>query len=244
MGDDDQKTNATLGSLYGLGVGPGDPEFITLKAIKVLHRADSIFVPRAEKKSISPAARIVKYHVPEKEIKEIVFPMTKNKQILHNFWFKTAVRVYEELKAGKEVACTTLGDPSLYSSYGYLTEQLMKLDRRIEIITIPGVNSISAASALGNIPLVMADERLAVLPMPSDPEDLKPFLVQFHTVVIMKIGARLFSLVEFLKREHLEKSFFFAKRIGFPEQYFGDDISLVNTQDKKAGNLAIVIIKK
>jgi len=146
------------GTLYGIGVGPGDPELITLKALKVLQRVPQIFASCSSKNNYSLALNIVRCHLNGAGIEHLPFPMTREPQILQEAWEKNARRVLEVLDAGSDAAFVTLGDPLTYSTFGYLLKTLKRLNPEVPVITIPGITSYSAAAALTHIPLTEGEE--------------------------------------------------------------------------------------
>lgn len=230
------------GILYGVGIGPGDPELLTLKARKILKKVDIIFAPKPNIKSTSLAADIIKNYIPKKkQVRELIFPMTKNKKTLSKFWKQAAARVYEELSSGKDAAFVTIGDPFIYSTYIYLLRHIRRLDKELKVVTVPGISAINAASSLLEIPLAEADERFVVMPVPNRLQELKNIFLLFDTVVLLKIGKDLGRLVKFLKKEGLDKSIFFVKRIGYQERCVAKSLSRM---DKKlSGYLSIMIVK-
>jgi len=122
------------GTLYGIGVGPGDPELITLKALKVLHRVPHIFAACSTKNSYSLALSIVRCHLNGAGIEHLPFPMTKDTQVLASAWERNARRVLEVLATGSDAAFVTLGDPLTYSTFGYLLKTLKRLDPGVSIV--------------------------------------------------------------------------------------------------------------
>ena len=107
------------GTLYGIGVGPGDPELITLKAMKILRKVAVVFAAASTKNNYSLAVDIASAHLPKDvPVKFIGFPMTRDKEILKTAWQDNARKVAEPLKKGKDVAFITLGDPMTYSTFG------------------------------------------------------------------------------------------------------------------------------
>ena len=126
------------GTLYGIGVGPGDPELITLKAIKVLHRVPHIFAACSTKNSYSLALSIVRCHLNGAGIEHLPFPMSKDPQVLASAWEQNARRVLEVLATGSDAAFVTLGDPLTYSTFGYLLKTLKGLAPRGEHRHHPG----------------------------------------------------------------------------------------------------------
>jgi precorrin-2/cobalt-factor-2 C20-methyltransferase len=230
------------GTFYGIGIGPGDAELLTLKAINILKKVDTVFAPKPNIESVSIAGDIIENYIWKKDkVKEIVFPMTKDKKILGRFWKESALRVYEELSWGKDVAFVTIGDPFIYSTYIYLLRHIRKLDRDLKVITIPGISAINAASSLLEVPLAEADERFAVMPLPEDLKELKDVLSEFDTVVLVKIGKDLGKLINFLKKEGFKNCSFFVRRIGYSDQYIAKDLSSLS--EKTPGYLSTVIIR-
>ena len=118
------------GTLYGIGVGPGDPELITLKALKVLQAVPHIFASCSTKNTYSLALSIVRCHLNGAGIEHLPFPMTKDPQVLASAWEQNARRVLEVLATGSDAAFVTLGDPLTYSTFGYLLKTLKRLAPR------------------------------------------------------------------------------------------------------------------
>jgi precorrin-2/cobalt-factor-2 C20-methyltransferase len=230
------------GVLYGVGIGPGDPELLTIKAQRILRSVPVIFAPKADSESSSIAAEIIKSHIPNKrKIKQLVFPMTRDRKILRAFWEQAATSVYKVLSSGKDTAFITLGDPFIYSTYSYLLTAIKKLDSNVTTVTVPGISSINAASSLLEIPLVEASEKYLVMPLPKNFAEIKKALALVDSLVILKIGKNLDKLLKFLKREKLNKTSYFVQRIGLPGQHITKDISLLS--DTASGYLSMMIIK-
>ncbi|WP_457613606.1 precorrin-2 C(20)-methyltransferase [Methanocaldococcus sp.] len=164
--------------VYGVGVGVGDENLITLKALEVLKKVDKIFIPISKKGKRSIAYEIIKNHIDGKDVEELLFPMIKDKEKLKNYW-ETAVNKVINEKG--EVAVITIGDPTLYSTFSYLWKILKEKNIDVEIVN--GISSIFAsASALG-IPLVEGDEKLCILPQG---KDIEKYINEFDTIIIMK----------------------------------------------------------
>nr|WP_048196632.1 precorrin-2 C(20)-methyltransferase [Methanocaldococcus vulcanius] len=164
--------------VYGVGVGVGDEKLITLKALEVLKKVDKIFIPISKKGKRSIAYEIIKNHIDEKDVEELLFPMIKDKEKLKKYW-ETAVNKVINEKG--EVAVITIGDPTLYSTFSYLWKILKEKNIDVEIVN--GISSIFAsASALG-IPLVEGDEKLCILPQG---KDIEKYINEFDTIIIMK----------------------------------------------------------
>lgn len=175
------------GRLYAIGAGPGDPELLTLKALKAIQEAQVIAVPKGKAEKESVALSIISSFIEGKEILEMVFPMTGDQDILQKAWKETAERIGDLLSQGKTVVFATLGDPSLYSTFTYIMSILKKQDSSLQVDIIPGINSFSAAAALIQMPLVEGEENLAVISTPANTSKLKEVLLLFDTVILLKI---------------------------------------------------------
>ncbi|MDI6605718.1 MAG: precorrin-2 C(20)-methyltransferase, partial [Candidatus Omnitrophota bacterium] len=140
------------GVLYGLGIGPGDPELLTVKAGKILKMADIIFAPRASGASESLAFDIIRGYVGTRKVRKIVFPMTRNKKKLRQHWSANAGMVYKELLRGNNVAFVTIGDPFLYSTYNYLLKHIRMIDASVTVNTVPGISVVNAIASVCNVP--------------------------------------------------------------------------------------------
>ena len=169
--------------LYGIGVGVGDPEMLTLKAVKIIKESDIICLPK-EEKSECRAFNIVEKTVPEINEKEILcfdFEMIKDKEILktkHRAIFDGVKKFIEE---GKNVTFLTIGDPNVYSTFSYIAE--LAKEENIEVKTVNGINSFCAAAAALGILLCEGEEQLHVI---ADTSDIEEALKLSGTKVIMK----------------------------------------------------------
>ena len=176
------------GIAYGVGVGPGDPELMTQKAIRLIRENDVIAVPGQDAK-VSVAYRIAAAMVPELAQKELVpvpMPMTRDKERLRKAHVEGARLIESYLNQGKNVVYLTLGDPSIYGSFSYLQRLLLADGYTVE--TVPGVPSFSAAAARLNLPLVEGDEPLHVAP---GAHDMGETLRLPGTCVLMKASGSL-----------------------------------------------------
>lgn len=232
-----------IGKLYGLGVGPGDPELLTLKAVKVLESTDVLCVPKSktEKDSLalSIALQVVKRDF---EVLELLFPMSKDKEVLDNHWRQGADKVLQQLKKGKQVTFITIGDPMFYSTYSYLLEKVKASYPEIQVETVPGVTAFAACSSFINEALTEGEEKLAVIPAAYGIEELKEILADFDNIVLMKVNKIFDSVVSLLKEENMLDKAVFISRCGYPDQFYVTDLeSLVG---KEKDYMSIMIIRK
>jgi len=231
------------GVFYGVGVGPGDPELITLKGYRVLQEADVICSPKSSADKEGVALSIVSEIVKEKgdrEILELPFPMTKDQAELELCWEKAAGRIIDLLQAGKKVAFITLGDPTLYSTYTYVLKKI-KAAGLWEIETIPGVPSFCACAALAGLPLAEGDEKLAVIPAVKDLDSLRFVLQNFENVILMKVARKYAEVVKILEELDLKDRAVFATRCGLPGGRVEHNLDQV--EKSKQDYLSLIMVK-
>jgi len=233
-----------IGKLYGIGVGPGDPELLTLKAVRVLGGADVVAIPKSKEESDSIALSIVKGSVDlsNKETLELMFPMTKDKEVLRKARKEAAAAICERLKAGKDVACITIGDPMFYSTFSYLIPLLRERVPGVEIEIVPGISSVMASAALTVTPLTEADERLALIPATYEQEKLRDILREFDTVVLMKVNRVFDKVLGLLEELGLKEKAVFIERCGGENQRVVRDLD--SLKGEKLDYLSMVIVKK
>ncbi len=151
------------GKLYGVGVGPGDPELITVKAVRVIKAADIIFTAASSKNSYSLAVEIAAPYIGvDTQIELLGFPMTKDETEVETAWIANARQIASAMEQGKTAVFLTLGDPTTYSTFGYILKKMKCIMPGADIETIPGITSYHAASARLNRILVEGEESLLV----------------------------------------------------------------------------------
>lgn len=152
------------GTLYGIGVGPGDPELISLKAVRILGEVDMVFTAASTRNDYSLAVEIVRPHISDNmPIEKLGFPMSRDRSVLEEAWRLNAGRIAEALEAGKNAAFLTLGDPLTYSTFGYVLRHLQAGWPHLPVSTIPGITSYQAAAAATNQILVEGEESLMIM---------------------------------------------------------------------------------
>ena len=180
------------GMLYGVGVGPGDPELLTLKAVRALREADVIAMP--DKGSGEQTARtIVGDYLEGKELLHCPTPMVRDRAALEESYETNARELCALLDEGKTVAFITLGDPCIYSTYIYIHQKVVKRGYRAQLI--PGVPSFCAAAARLGVSLCQGEERLLIAPAGCGVEDCVNFPAN---QVYMKAGRNLPRLQQML----------------------------------------------
>jgi len=189
------------GTFIGIGVGPGDPELITVKAVKALKSVDVICVPKSQAHKKSMALRMVTQILAEREnpaeILELVFPMTKDELNNRKLWVENAAIVAAKAKKGN-VAFITLGDPMLYSTFLYLYECVKETYPEVELEIIPGVTSVTAAAASSKLPLAEKEEVVSIIPSDLTPARIKETAKHADNLVFMKCAHHIKEFVPLL----------------------------------------------
>ena len=183
------------GKLWGVGVGPGDPELLTVKAIRVMKEADVIMVPDTTK-SEQTALNIARSYIEGKELIAVKTPMVRDRSVVDAAYEEAARKIIRLLNEGKQVAFLTLGDPTVYSTYMYIHEKVQKRGHQVEVV--PGITSFCAAAARLNISLCQGAEPLLVIPASHDTESLMSVPAN---QVYMKAGSSILELKKQLE-EH------------------------------------------
>ena len=189
------------GKLYGVGVGPGDPELLTLKALRLIKENEVIAVPGKDIRA-SVAYQIVKgayEDLDKKTLIPVAMPMTKDPQVLKANHDKAADQVEDYLKKGKNVVFLTLGDTTVYSTYLYVHKRI--LERGYEAKIVSGITSFCAVAARLNMGLVEADQPLHVIPATYKAQEMDEILQLPGTKVLMKTGKKMKQV-----KESIEKS--------------------------------------
>jgi precorrin-2/cobalt-factor-2 C20-methyltransferase len=174
-------------TLYGVGVGPGDPELVTVAGVRILTDADVVFVPVADTGEIGRAERIVLAHV-TREPTRLVFALT-DESARDGAWDAAGERVAEAFAGGAQtVAFATIGDPNIYSTFTYLAATVRALVPDLQVRTIPGITAMQSLAATSGTVLVEGRESLALMPLTAGIETLQSALQTHDTVVAYKGG--------------------------------------------------------
>lgn len=226
--------NTSPGILYGIGVGPGDPELIPLKSIRILQEVNVVFSASSSKNDHSLAVTIAARHLPETaDVRLLPFPMTMNRETVEQAWDEHARTVIAVLEQGRDAAFLTLGDSLTYSTFGYLLRTIKKCAPHITVRTIPGITSYQAAAAATNTPLVEGEENLLLLSGVKGGNGLRDKIRHVDNVVFLKAYKNIKDIVASLKEAGQLKSSLAVVRCGFPEQKVYRDVTeLVDSAPK------------
>jgi precorrin-2/cobalt-factor-2 C20-methyltransferase len=214
-----------MGTFYGIGVGPGEPDLITLKAIKVLARVDIVFTASSSKNKHSLAVDIAKNHIPETTpVVRLSFPMCVNKSVLKEAWQDNAKVIVENLKQGKNAAFLTLGDCMTYSTFGYIGRYVQKLAPEVKVVAIPGIASYQAAAARLNRPLVEAEEALLILSGVRGGNRFRELFRCAENVVFMKAYKNVSDITKALEERGCLENSVGISSCGLPDERIIEDI--------------------
>jgi precorrin-2/cobalt-factor-2 C20-methyltransferase len=236
--------NAKTGRLYGIGVGPGDPELITVKASKVLSRVPCIFVPQKNDKADSFALSIMENLLNNKgqEVIGLTLPMLKDIEKLEAHWEKAAAQIWERLASGQDCAFINVGDPLLYGTFIHILRTLQRLHPDVKVEVIPGISSVSAAAARSIVPLAINDERLAIVPADSDEKFIRATLEKFDTVAFMKVNTAFDRLLGILEDMKLTDKCVYMRRCSTQDEEIVRDMKQL--KGKKLDYFSILLVRR
>lgn len=216
-----QKGEIMSGILYGIGVGPGDGQLLTIRAYRLLTGAKVIAVPVKKYGESSRALNIIRetVDVAGKTIVELEFPMARQKSVLEESHKIAARKISAWLDQGEDVMLITLGDVSVYSTCTYVLDKIRQMGYPIRII--PGIPSFCSGAALAGLSLAEGDEKLAVLSSLGESSEIEKILDDFDNVVLMKAGRQMENIEKILEEKGLLKNATVICNAGMEDMYIG-----------------------
>jgi precorrin-2/cobalt-factor-2 C20-methyltransferase len=210
-----------MSELWGVGVGPGDPELVTLKALRVLREVDVVFVPVMTAGERGRAEAIIEAHLPEVVLHRLVFALNDDvagpQERRRQHWDAAAATVAEHLRVHRgSAAFATIGDPAVYSTFGYLAQGVRDALPDVVVRTVPGITAMQAAASAAGVVLVEGTEPLTLLPLSRGLDVLTEALTRPGAVVAYKGGRRLAQVREALG-EHVCRAVL-AEHLGTPDE--------------------------
>lgn len=233
------------GIFYGVGVGPGDPELLTLKAVKVLQEVDVVAVPQKGRRAESAAFSVVREHLKGGcRLLKLVFPMTREQKQVEHWHRQACEKIRGHLDNGEKVAFVTIGDPMLYSTYIYLFKRLGAAG--YPAVTVPGVPSFCAAAAAAGVPLAEGEEKLALIPFKEGKPFLAETLQRFENAVILKPSGKIYNLVGSLEEAGFLANSVLVTKCGLPGERIEKDLRALCREGQYANlpYFSLILAKK
>ena len=230
------------GRLIGVGVGPGDPDLITVKARDVLRDADTVFVPVSRDAGDEPgyAERIVLEHLPHAtRLVRLAFAVTDDQAERDASWRAAAEEVAEALATGATAAFATIGDPNVYSTFTHLAREVVLRVDDVEVTTVPGITAMQDLAARSGTVLVEREEGLVLLPFTAERERVASALASGASVVLYKGGRMLPELGGLLVDHGRASTAVLGARLGLDGEHVG---RLADHADEPAPYLSTVIV--
>ena len=202
--------------LVGVRVGPGDPELVTVKAVKVLRTAEVVFVPVADTGDIGRAEATVRAHVPHRDVRRLVFAMSEAAS-RDDAWNAAGAVVAAALdRTDTTVAFATIGDPNVYSTFSYLAQTVRALRPDVAVETVPGITAMQDLAARSATVLVEGTETLALLPLTAGLDRLEHALTAHDTVVAYKGGRMLPAVLDAVRAAGRIDAAVYGAALGLP----------------------------
>ena len=214
------------GRLYAVGLGPGDPELLTLKARRLLASADVVYLPvRDEHDSV--ARKIVAGAVDAARLRELSFRMSRKPEENRQRWQEHAEAITKAVEEGQTVVFATEGDPLLYSTFVHVYGELLRTHPDLPVEIVPGVSSVTAGAAALRLPLADDRQRIAIVPATGE---VMHAVATFDTVIILKVSMALETVLKALHTTGRTEQAVYVERAGWPEQRVVQDVSSLRKQ--------------
>ncbi|EZH73490.1 hypothetical protein ATO12_16260 [Aquimarina atlantica] len=226
-------------TIYGIALGPGDPELLTLKALRILKEVDLIFYPgsitKDQKKSF--VYPILQYHgLEHKELKGFFLNMSYDRQEASETYVATVKDIEKAYQTGKKIAIVCEGDISLYASFSYILAGLQEL--QLPVSLVPGINSFSLGASQHQIPLSLLNDKIAIVPRVKNITEISKYFLEFDTVILMKIRSGWNDF----HSELVQKDWkcYYCERLGTNQEYITTDLTTLANREIPYFSLLII----
>ena len=202
-----------MAGLIGIGVGPGDVDLLTVKAVKAIQNADIIMCPASKEDRPSIALSVVSPIIDKtknQKIVKLIFPMTKDKDVLEDTWKKNAKIMAETVLTGKNVVYLTVGDPFLYSTWIYMHRDLTENYPEMDVSVIPGIVSMFTFASKVGVSIAEGAEKVAIIPSCYDLSSVKEIAKNSESMVFLKDGRYFDQVIDVLKESGFPDNSIFA----------------------------------
>jgi precorrin-2/cobalt-factor-2 C20-methyltransferase len=212
----------SAGRLVGVGVGPGDPGHLTLKALDALRSADRVFLPETESSrgDLGRAERVIAPHVPAERIERLAFSMRDSGE-RGDRWDAAGRAIAAVVAAGGTAAFATIGDPNVYSTFSYVAHTVVRLVPGVEVATIPGITAMQDLAARSGTVLAEGRESVTLVPYTAGGETLREALRTDGTVVVYKGGRQLPELLDAVRAAGRLSDAIYGADVGMPGERVG-----------------------
>ncbi len=225
------------GTLYGIGLGPGDPELMTLKAHRLISNARVLAYPTLA--GADSFARSIAADIIPSDAREIVMdvPMSVERAPAQDAYDDGAARIAEALSDGLDVVCLCEGDPFFYGSFMYI---FARLSTRFDVEVVPGVTSVTTCAAKAGLPLAARNERLTILPGPLPEDELRARVEGAESVAIMKVGRHLAKIRAVIESLGYAEDAVYVERASLPDE----KVCPLNEAPEKAPYFSMILLTK
>ena len=231
------------GKLIGASLGPGDPELITRRSWAVLQSNARWIYPVKKAEENSYALSIVERGgiARPADAVELVFPMTRDAELLTKAWVRAAEQTVALLAEGRDLVFLVEGDASTFATFGHLARVARELVPELEVETIPGVSSFAAAAATTGIALAEEDETLAIIPAAYGTGVIDHMLDEFDTLILLKVKPLLDEVLDLLERRDLLATSCFIEKVGSPDERVVRDVA--SLKGAKVNYLSLLLVQ-
>ena len=240
-------TTPHYGRLIGASLGPGDPDLITRRAWAALQSGARWLYPVKKAEESSYALSIVErggLAIPA-DAEQLVFPMTRDPEILAKAWSRAAARTVELLAEGRDLVFLVEGDASTFATFGHLARVVRELiaaeGGTVEVETIPGVSSFAAAAATTGTTLAEEDETFAIIPAAYGVGVIDHLLDEFDTLALLKVKPLVDEILDLLERRELLATSVFIEKVGSPEERIVRDVA--SLRGEKVNYLSLMLVQ-
>ncbi len=231
------------GKLIGASLGPGDPELITRRAWAALQSGARWLYPVKKAEESSYALSIVERGGLARPVDavELVFPMTRDAEVLAKAWARAAAQTVALLAEGRDLVFLVEGDASTFATFGHLARVVRESVPEVAVETISGVSSFAAAAAAAGVTLAEEDETFAIIPAAYGVEVIDHLLDEFDTLALMKVKPLMDEVIDLLERRELLATSVFVEKVGAPDERIVRDV--VSLKGEAVNYLSLLLVQ-
>ncbi len=230
-----------IGKLFGVSIGPGDPKYLTLRAVELLQEADIIFTVISKNAQQSISLQAVQAAKPQGEIRLQTFSMSKDTTVRFTKVQENAEEIIACLKEGKNCACATLGDALTYSTFGYMLQRVQSALPTVEIEIVPGITSFATLAAKSGTILVENKEMLRIIPSFSSEDAAALSFPEKSTTILLKSYRSRQALIERLRQEE-DIEIIYGEHLSMENELVLRDIDQI--QEREDTYYSLMMVKK